>query len=122
MRVHVVVAWQDVLDDEPLPHLWHGAFPTTTPVSDVYRAFLSGDEQVADSEATDGPWSLTRLADYAQTETLASELFVLTADPVPAVFDPEDLVGGRYGPGGLLEPSLADVMRFRRPPLKGARS
>ena len=122
MIVHVVLAWQDGLDDEPLPHLWHGAFPATTPVSDVYRAFLSGDEQVANSEATDGPWSLARLADYAQTETSASELFVLTEAPEPAVFDPEDLVGERYEPGGPLEPTLADVMRVRRPPPKGARS
>ncbi len=122
MLVHVVIAWQDVLDDEPAPRLWHEAFPATTPVSDVYRAFLGGDEQVADSEATDGSWSLVRLAEYARTETQVAELVLLTEAPTAFVFDPEDLVQGRYGPRGPLEPTLADVIRFRRHPVEGARS
>ncbi len=122
MLVHVIIAWQDVLDDDPAPRPWHEAFPATTTVSDVYRMFLAGDDEVADREAADGSWSLARLAEYARTEVQAKELLLLTEAPTAFVFDPEDLVQGRYGPAGPFEPTLADVIRFRRHPVEGARS
>ncbi|MGC8489504.1 MAG: hypothetical protein ACP5QO_14990 [Clostridia bacterium] len=111
-----------MLDDDPAPRPWHEAVPATTTVSDVSRMCLAGDDEVADREAADGSWSLARLAEYARTEVQVKELLLLTEAPTAFVFDPEDLVQGRYGPEGLLDPTLADVIRFRRPRGEGDRS
>lgn len=121
MLVHVVFAWADVLEEDPTPHLWHATLPEATPVSAVCRQFLREDVAVEAGEAADGPWSLVRLADYARTEQQVTHLLLLT-DAVTAVFDPDDWVGGQYPAKGAMEPTLADVMRVRRRPLKGVRS